>query len=499
MTIPPHCSLFHHRFLTGDIPVLALDDEFLRNHTKVLLISDASDKIWKVKLNGNRLAGGWEEFAAVHRFRDGDVLVFRHDGDEIFHVAASPRSDSCNIRHHASPPSFVDTDDDAETDDDYSESDDDEEECDDDDAGDILVNKNKKREAGFSCFLRARVTPYSLIKDRLDLSKDFTVVSFNKPCEIELANEKGRKWTLLLSKNTSSGVFYIRRGWVNFCSANGLSQGDLCKFKLSENGERPVLRLCPQESGYSHEEVEEEECLEVEAVKIGSVGGCSKEKRTLKKNTPSKFLTIKLTPNRLQTGQLYISSVFVNESGIKKSGEITLMNQDGRKWPSYLQMTGQCGSEWFYLRHGWREMCRANGVKVNDSFVLELVLEDANPVLKFCSKVDNKGNGNGRPCKKRACEAPRVETEGLKRGRPRLSNRDATNSTNLQSTQQESCSVSDQVAKVKQSILDTLNTVRQFRAELEAREKNLEASLQEVDALGKRILGISQILNSNLV
>lgn len=40
------------------------------------------------------------------------------------------------------------------------------------------------------------------------------------------------------------------------------------------------------------------------------------------------------------------------------------------------------------------------------------------------------------------------------------------------------------MAKVKQSILDTLNTVRQFRAELETREKNLEASLVEVDALG---------------
>lgn len=34
------------------------------------------------------------------------------------------------------------------------------------DSGDILVNKTKKT-GGFSCFLRARVTPYSLIKDRL--------------------------------------------------------------------------------------------------------------------------------------------------------------------------------------------------------------------------------------------------------------------------------------------------------------------------------------------
>ena len=70
-----------------------LDTEFLRNHTKVLLTSDASDKTWKVKLDGNRLAGGWEEFAAVNSFSDGDVLAFRHNGDEIFHVAVSSESD----------------------------------------------------------------------------------------------------------------------------------------------------------------------------------------------------------------------------------------------------------------------------------------------------------------------------------------------------------------------------------------------------------------------
>ena len=70
-----------------------LDDELLRNHTKVLLRSDASDRIWKVKLDGNRLAGGWEEFAAVHSFSEGDVLAFRHDGEEIFRVAVSGESD----------------------------------------------------------------------------------------------------------------------------------------------------------------------------------------------------------------------------------------------------------------------------------------------------------------------------------------------------------------------------------------------------------------------
>ncbi|XP_033135433.1 B3 domain-containing protein REM1 isoform X2 [Brassica rapa] len=484
---PPKPSLFQLTFLTGDKPLLTLDDdEFLRNHTKVLLISEASDKIWEVKLDGNRLAGGWEEFAAVSNFSHGDVLVFRHNGEEIFHVAVSSESDDdeSDDTDDSESDESNDTDDsesDESNDTDDSESDDSE----DNDEGDSsLVNKSEKPEADTSsdCFLRARVTPYSLTKDRLDLSRDFKFMSFDenkKPFEIYLANEKGRKWTLRLSRNISSGAFYITRGWSNFCAANGLIRGDFCYFKLSESGERPVLLLCSHESGNVHEDKEEEEeCPEADAVKICSVGGCSNEK-----STPSRFLTRKFTPSRFKTGQLYISmfsSGVLRESGIKKSGEMTLLDNDGRKWPSYLHKTGQPGGEWCYIREGWREMCEANGVEVNDSFVLELIFEDANPIFKLHSKIKNKGKGNIVTSKKRALHArtaektPGVEIDGergSKRGRTRGS-------------QPESCSVSDQVANVRQSIQDTLDTIRHFRAELETREKNLEASLLEVDDLG---------------
>ncbi|KAG2249788.1 hypothetical protein Bca52824_089416 [Brassica carinata] len=421
MVIPPKPSLFHLKFLTGEKPLLTLDDEFLRNHTKVLLISDASDKIWEVKLDGNRLAGGWEEFAAVNNFSDGNVLVFRHNGEEIFHVAVSS-----DIQHAS--PSFTDTDD----------------------------TENKKPEAD-SCFLRARVTRYNLIKDRL----------------------------------VTTGLLFLPlfRGWSNFCSANGLIRGDFCYFKLSKSGERPVLLLCSHESGNGLEDKEEKR-PEADPVKVCSVGGCTKEK-----NTP-RILTLKYTPSRFKTGQLYISPGFLLESGIRKSREITLLNKDGRKWLSYLQMTGKSRSEWFYMRKGWREMCKANGVEVNDSFMLELICEDVTPIFKFHSKIENKG----------ACESVEktqgVEIDGQrgsKRGHTRVSNRSNTNSRKFQRTLPESSSVSDLVANVKQRIQDTLNTLRHFRAEIETKEKNLEASLLQVDALGERILGISKILNSNLV
>ncbi|CAH8328427.1 unnamed protein product [Eruca vesicaria subsp. sativa] len=501
MALSPKPSLFHLRFLTGDKPLLKLDDEFLRNHTKVLLTSDSSDKFWKVKVDGKKLAGGWEEFAAAHNFSDGDVLVFRHNGDETFHVAVSNESDETDDTDDSDSDESDDTDN-SESDESHDVEEEDNDEDVVDDVDDAVVEKNKKPEAetstGDSCLLKAHVSRYSLKKDRLDLSRAFKFMSFdeqNKPSEIYLANEKGRKWTLILARNISSGVFYIRRGWANFCSANGLSQGDICNFKLSEGGELPMLLLCSHESGNGHEDKEEEEegeqeeeCPEADTEKICSVGGCSNEK-----NTP-RFLTLKCTPNRLKTGQLTVSLVFLRENGINESGEITLLNQDGRKWSSYLQVSRPRGNEMFYIRKGWKEMCKANGVEVNDSFMLELIFEDANPIFKFHSKIENKRKEKITTRKRRSTVENTAEVS--KRGRTRVSNR---SNTNFQRKQPESCSVSDQVATVKQSIQDTLNTLRHFRAEIEIKERNLEASLLEVDDLEERILGISKILNNNLV
>lgn len=130
---------------------------------------------------------------------------------------------------------------------------------------------------------------------------------------------------------------------------------------------------------------------------------------------------------------------------------------------------------------------------------------------------DNKGKGNRRTRKKRACEtaqqpkAVKKSGEGQvnkrvscraehqddeKRGRAPVSN----SSGKVQRLQPRSCSVSDQVANVRHGIVEALNTVRQCRTELEKREQNLEASLQAVDALGMFLnQDLSVFLETNFV
>lgn len=73
-------------------------------------------------------------------------------------------------------------------------------------------------------------------------------------------------------------------------------------------------------------------------------------------------------------------------NGISKAGKIIMLGQDGVKWSVHLVKD----SRWGRMRLGsdWRGFCEVHGVKISESFVLELIWEeDASPMLKFCNKL----------------------------------------------------------------------------------------------------------------
>ncbi|XP_048632965.1 B3 domain-containing protein REM7-like [Brassica napus] len=57
------------------------------------LRSDASDQIWEVIREGRTLTKGWKEFTEAHDLRIGDIVIFKHEGDMVFHV--TPFGPSC--------------------------------------------------------------------------------------------------------------------------------------------------------------------------------------------------------------------------------------------------------------------------------------------------------------------------------------------------------------------------------------------------------------------
>uniref|UniRef100_A0A0D3EDC4 TF-B3 domain-containing protein n=1 Tax=Brassica oleracea var. oleracea TaxID=109376 RepID=A0A0D3EDC4_BRAOL len=57
------------------------------------LRSDASDQTWEVIQEDRTLTRGWKDFTTAHDLQIGDLVIFKHEGDMVFHV--TPFGPSC--------------------------------------------------------------------------------------------------------------------------------------------------------------------------------------------------------------------------------------------------------------------------------------------------------------------------------------------------------------------------------------------------------------------
>ncbi|CAF2127078.1 unnamed protein product [Brassica napus] len=309
----------------------------------VKLRSDASDLTWEVKMDGRRLTHGWEKFATGHCLKVGDIVIFRHDGDLLFHVTPFGPS-CCEIQ--------------------YNDDDDD----DDDDDHDEKYHQQHTREAESSpdnsCFV-ARVTESNLKKDALFLPQHFSRSNgfVNRECEIILMNEDREPWTLLMKYYKTNGYVYIRHGWRSFCQANRKRANDVLTFKLVQTGTKPVLQL--RASVYNR--------------------GSSSSSST----SQDRFVTLTLKQYQLKSCKLCLPVPFAMANGIKNVREIILVDRHGVRRTTSLKPDDKYGR--MRLGEGCIKFCIASGVKTGESFRLELIKEKeedtVNHLLKFSSKI----------------------------------------------------------------------------------------------------------------
>ncbi|XP_010432841.1 PREDICTED: putative B3 domain-containing protein REM4 isoform X1 [Camelina sativa] len=527
----PNKKAFFVVDLSGQNSNPIIPSQFIANHikgktlsTKLKLTSVASDRTWEVELDGGRFAAGWKNFSVFHAVRDDDVLSFRHDGDMVFHVTPLGRSFS-QIHLISSSSTTSDSDDEHRT---FDDDEDDSVDVGDDDGDDdnsiseddlyskkLSSKKRARTETEYSSeesYLLAHVTPSSLLRDTLCLLIKFAKSNGldKRVCEIDLMDEDGKSWTLLLRHNKKSGQAFVRGGWRKFCRNNGIKAGSLCRFKLVQSGTKPVLQLCPNTSsipeGNSSKANKKGNVSESEGDEI-ETEDCSETVPVLQ----NKILTLDLKPYMIGSSQFRVPASLARENGILKAGEVTVLNKDGEEWKSHL--VNVKGRDQFYIR-SCKEFFLANGIKnVGDPFTLEVIRGGTSPILKICSKVKQVSFDGYKTLERKprmTVQAPHAEDETENRvqkkarvcteGGPsrctRALNKSSTDPGNLQRKQPlQPCSISDHVKKVRQSIMDTLTDVRRFRSELEIKEQNLQASLHEIDALGEKIMGISQIFN----
>ncbi|XP_020885718.1 B3 domain-containing protein REM10 isoform X2 [Arabidopsis lyrata subsp. lyrata] len=343
--------------LFQDIPVAFFLKHLVGSNkgTTAELRSDASEMTWRVKIDGRRLSNGWEDFTVAHDLRVGDIVVFRQEGELVFHVSALGPS-CCEIQYR----------------DNYPEEDKIEKLC---DTEKVSRKKNSlKREADSapehslgSCFV-ATVTASNLKRDTY-IPKGFALSNhlMNK-FQIVLMNEEGESWKIDLRRETySHGRFYMRRGWRSFCIANGKKPGDSFAFKLVENEETPVLQLFPMtiEDLDKLQSVPREKSRKVEAPPSPD---------------PSSFVAT-VTASNLSRDRLYLPKTFIMSNGLLKKFQMRLMNEEGESWT--IDMKHEAHSGRFLTIRGWRSFCVANGKKPGDLFEFKLGQNEETPVLQL--------------------------------------------------------------------------------------------------------------------
>ncbi|KAJ4891758.1 B3 domain-containing protein REM10 [Raphanus sativus] len=193
------------------------------------LRTDASDNTVLVKIDGMKLTEGWKDFAVAQDLRIGDILIFRHEGDMVFHVTPFGPS-CCDIQYTAPSSGDINND------------------------GHDHTTYNTGGTGSISsltfdyCFL-AEVTASNKKEDKLSLPVQATnCTALNQQCqETILVNKDGKSWKVSLRFSQSGGNYYITRGWRKFTVDNRCEIGEVIIFNVVGDGKTtPLLCVCPE-------------------------------------------------------------------------------------------------------------------------------------------------------------------------------------------------------------------------------------------------------------
>jgi hypothetical protein len=276
-------------------------------------------------------------------------------------------------------------------------------------------------------FVTLTITPSSIKKDRLILSPQFARKNnIDKPGMIYLLDTDGTKWLISLQRD-KKGTMSLGKGWKEFAEANDFKLGESFTMELVWEDTTPMLSLLRTE--FRSSKANEKESIssehktressptiknrivtpaltpeDVKACKLILPSQFMKKIRTVDKErnhlkgrdlNPScqkQFVTFTITPTCVGKNRLILSAQFARENNINQPGTIYLLDTDGRKWLTTVKRDKKGTMS---LGKGWKEFADTKDLKSGDSFTMELIWEDTNPVLsllrtKFSSSKSNK-------------------------------------------------------------------------------------------------------------
>ncbi|XP_077224296.1 B3 domain-containing protein REM9-like isoform X2 [Tasmannia lanceolata] len=196
-----------HRFLVGE-------------KSDIAVLKSPLGKSWPVKVKG-RINGvffeeGWEDFVTDHGLCSGDILVFRYDGNMVFHVTVFDKT-ACNKRYEQKMKNQRKIKDEKH-----------------EEASKGGQKEGFERSCSYKCpHFVATIKSYNL-NGCMNIPKGFVLANnnfFNRT-KITLKDPKRRSFPVTIYHKKCSSATYFSGGWRSFTTTNKLEKGDECIFEL---------------------------------------------------------------------------------------------------------------------------------------------------------------------------------------------------------------------------------------------------------------------------
>ncbi|CAH8328412.1 unnamed protein product [Eruca vesicaria subsp. sativa] len=189
--------------------------------------------------------------------------------------------------------------------------------------------------------------------------------------KVMLMNQEGKSWESEV-KCKRSGQVFICRNWRRFCTASKLKVRDSFKFKLLQNTETPVFKLCNRSKVRPKTESR----------------ALSEENNVVEKTEIPRFVKVTPSASSLEIGKQNLSLHFTRANKLNRPGEIVLVDKYKVEWTMKLKEDISSGTMYIMDGKGWKSFCAANEVVAGESLTLELIRRGRIPLLRFCSKME---------------------------------------------------------------------------------------------------------------
>nr|ADX86900.1 auxin response factor [Helianthus annuus] len=338
---------------------------------------------WAVHIgDGGVFGDGWRKFVVENGVQEFDIIVFKHQGNMVFDFFVFDPS-TCE-RQYSDLPDNVEVS--------LPES---------DSLHTLersrMLKKRKRTDYSSqgkdkciqldddSCFVTI-MTPYNITSSRLIVPMEFArsngLTTKRMHTQVVLVDEAKRTCPAKLHIMTRQ----VRlTGWRKLMSKNNLKVGDVCMFKLVEDGEVPVFNFynLGKKKTNNHIQVKKESrpTIKIKKKTSSSLG-----------NHPYFILTMK--PSYREWGVCL--PIEFSKSNRLKAGEIILRNDKGRSWKIQLKKKGE---KYYNFGCGFRDFWDENGLEVGDDYKFVLVQKEKGkpPIMNVSLNVDSVPSGKEDP------------------------------------------------------------------------------------------------------